>query len=96
MTKVTEQQVRDRLVSQFGPDEIDSLIEKYRETNVLTTPDMDAITRLAQKGQEENLLKVNFRLTQEQYDALVAYYKEPGQAGTYLVQRAIQEFIALV
>lgn len=96
MTKLTEQQVRDKLATRFTSDEIDSLVEKYREANTLIAPDLDTIARLANKGQEENLFKVNFRLTQEQYDALVAYYKEPGQTGTYVVQRAIQEFIALV
>jgi len=94
---VSEQVLRKRLSGKRTEEEIEELIDRYVEAASLEgVPDMEAISELAQKGQEERLLRVSFRLDGEQYDALAAYFGEDQRPGTILVRRAVEELISLI
>lgn len=75
---------------------IEELIDQYVETTRERLPDMSVIAKLAQKSQEDRILRVSFKLTSEQYDALATYFKEAGQSGTGLVEKAIEELISII
>ena len=102
---VSEAQLRKRL-QEAGTtsDEIEQLIDQYLEASRSELPNEEAISTILQKTQDDRTFRVGaFRLTKEQYDALLSYYEDsgklvPGQpvdAGS-LVQNALSGFIALI
>ena len=94
--KLSEQQLRSKLEGEFSEEQIDSLIDQYVAAAAEELPNMEAIASLAQKEQEDKLLRVFFKLSTEQYDALSAYFGEPQRSATFLVQKALEEFIQLI
>lgn len=94
---VSEQDLKKRLSGKLTDDEIENLIDRYVEaTSQGDSPNMAIIAGLAQKGQEEKLLRVRFNLEGDQYDALATYFGEDGRSGTFLVKKALEEFISLI
>jgi len=94
---VSEQDLKKRLASKLTSDEIENLIDRYVEAaSQHDSPNMTIIADLAQKGQEEKLLRVRFNLEGDQYDALASYLGEDGQTGTFLVKKALEEFFSLI
>jgi predicted house-cleaning noncanonical NTP pyrophosphatase (MazG superfamily) len=94
---VSEQELKERLSNKLSSEEIEDLIDRYVEAVSLEDlPDMSVITELAQRSQEERLLRVRFSLESEQYDALAAYFGEKERAATVLAQKALEEFISLI
>jgi hypothetical protein len=94
---VSEENLKERLSSKLNSDEIGDLIDRYIEAASLEEyPNMTVIAELAQKSQEEKLLRVSFSLDNEQYAALAAYFREQERPATVLVKKAIEEFISLV
>lgn len=93
MTRVSEQELRERLADRLSDEAIDDLINAHTESFLQERPKMEIISELAQKNNENMLLRVSFRLEAEQYDALVNYFGDVGQPGTVLAKRAIEEFI---
>ena len=94
---ISEQEIKERLSSEKSSEEIEDLIDRYVEAASLEEfPNMDVITELAQKSQEEKLLRVRFSLESEQYDALATYFGEADRPVTFLVKKAIEEFISII
>jgi hypothetical protein len=96
MKAVSERQLKERLSNRKSSEEIEDLIDRYVAASLEEYPDMSIITELAQKTQEEQLLRVRFSLENEQYDALAAYFGEDGRPATSLVKKAIEEFISII
>ena len=94
---VSEHDLKERLAGKLTSDEIENLIDRYVEaTSQDDSPNMTIIADLAQKGQEEKLLRLRFNLEGDQYDALATYFGEDGRPGTFLVKKALDEFISLI
>lgn len=102
---VTEDDLRKRLSKKGkSADEIEALIGKHIDATSSPAIDTDAISELLRKAQHESTLRVRpFKLTKEQYDALASYFEDasttrPGFEvdASYLVQRALEEFINLI
>ena|SRR5712691_12564022 len=102
---VTEDQLRDRLAkSGKTTAEIDALIGKHIDATSSPTIDIDAISEILQKAQQDSALRVRgFKLTKEQYDALASYFEDVNAMqsegepdASYLVRRALDEFINLL
>lgn len=90
---VSKKELKVRLSKKLSNKKIEQLIDDYVEASLQVLPDMNVIINLAQKNRVAKLLDVRFRLESEQYDALAEYFGEDGQPGTYLVKKAIEEFI---
>ncbi|MGH7453454.1 MAG: hypothetical protein ACRENG_19045 [bacterium] len=90
---ISEQELKNRLSKKHSSDQIEDLIDRYIEASSEEIPDLSTIAQLAQKSREDKLLRVSFKLTSEQYDALAAYFSEDERPATYLVKNAIEEFI---
>jgi len=94
---VSEQELKERLSNKLSGEEIEDLIDRYVEAASLEdSPDMSVITELAQKSEEEKLLRVRFSLESEQYDALAAYFGEKERPATVLAKKALEEFISVI
>lgn len=94
---VSEQELVTRLSGKLSSDEIERLIDRYVETaSRADSPNITIIADLAQKSQEERLLRVRLNLGQDQYDALAAHFGEDGSPGTALVRKALEEFVSLI
>jgi hypothetical protein len=94
---VSEQELRKRLSSKLSKKEIEDLIDKHIEAaSIEGTPDMDIVERLVQKGQEEKRLRVSFSLESDHYEALAAYFGERERPATFLVKKAVEEFISVI
>jgi predicted house-cleaning noncanonical NTP pyrophosphatase (MazG superfamily) len=96
MKAVSEQELKQRLLNKKSDEEIEDLIDRHVAASLEELPDMDIITELAQKSQEEKLLRVRFGLESEQYDALAAYFGEKDKSATVLAKKAIEEFISII
>ena len=97
MTNVSEDDLRDRLLGDLGSEAIQDLVDRYVEADSLEeSPDMGLIAQLAQKHQEDRLLRVSFTLDPAQYDSLAGYFEETERPGTVLVMKALDEFISLI
>lgn len=96
MKPVSEQELKERLSNKKGSEEIEDLIDRYVAASLEDLPDMGIITELAQKSREEQLLRVRFSLESEQYDAVAAYLGEDGRPATFLVKKAMEEFISII
>ncbi|MEW6668367.1 MAG: hypothetical protein AB1512_24405 [Thermodesulfobacteriota bacterium] len=102
---VTEEEVRRRL-SKSGKtsEDIDKLIDGHIDATRSPTIDSGAVSDLLRKAEHESTLRVRgFKLTREQFDALASYFEDakatpPGfePEASYLVQRAVEEFIKLI
>ena len=102
---VTEEELRDRLRTAGKSEEgIEELIDQYADASSNDFPDESAISRILQKTQQESMLRVkSFKLTREQYDALLGTYIEESalvdgvqvDAG-FLIQAALKDFIDLI
>jgi hypothetical protein len=81
--------------------EIQVLLKQQMDINKMRiVPDKDAIAGILRKNEEDAELKVKpFRLTREQYDALLSYFKESTASSQdnpdadTLVHKVIEEFI---
>jgi hypothetical protein len=94
---VSEHDLKKRLAGKLTSDEIEKLIDRYVEaTSQDDSPNLTIIADLAQKGQEEKLLRVRFNLEGDQYDVLATYFGGDEQSGTFLVKKALEEFISLI
>lgn len=101
---VTEDQLRERLRRAGKTDEeIEQWINKYTGTTRDEFLDEEAISRILQKTQEDSVLRVRgFRLTREQYDALLNRFEESGKQvvdqqveASRLIKMAIEEIADL-
>jgi hypothetical protein len=73
------------------------MMDRYAETVYLEEmPNMDVITKLVQKGQEEKRLRVRFKLESEQYDTLAAYFGMEDTSAIVLAKKALEEFISMI
>ena len=93
---VSEEALRKRLSKRFSKEEIDQMLVEYYNVPVEGLPDLNVINKLAQKTLEAKLLNIRFTLAKGQYEALAGYFEEDGRPGTFLVQKAIEEFIEKV
>ena len=94
---VSEQDLKKRLSGKLTSDEIENLIDRYVEaTSLEDSLTMTVIADLAKKGQEKKLLQVRFSLEDDHYDALATYLGEDGRSGTFLVKKALEEFLSLI
>jgi hypothetical protein len=93
---LSEEQLRARLAEKFSGEQIDTFIDQYDAAGLAENPDLDVISDLAKRGQEDKYLRVNFKLTNGQYDALATYFGETQKPAAFLVQKALEEFIQLV
>jgi hypothetical protein len=93
---LSEEELRNRLSARYSQEQIDEFIDQFDAASLEDKPDMAAIAELAKKSQEDKLLRVNFKLASEHYSLLEAYYNEPQRPATFLVQKALDEFIQLV
>lgn len=102
---VTEEELKERLLrAGKSTDEVDALIGKHIDATRSPIIDTDGLSEILRKVQHDSALRVRaFKLSKEQYDALVSYFEdvETGQIGyeqdaNYLVQRTLEEFINLM
>ena len=102
---ISEDQLRERLRGSGKTDEqIEQWINEYTGTTYEVTPDEQAISSILQKTQEDSILRVrSFRLTKEQYDALLSYFEESGELAVdqqmnadWLVKMAVREIAELI
>jgi hypothetical protein len=96
LKSVSEQQVRKRLKGKMTPAEISEALEAYRSASESQLPDMGVISQLAEKKKVTNTLKVNFTLSEDEYDLLSEYFEVEGKSGTQVVKTAISEWIASI
>jgi len=102
---VTEEQLRERLrLAGKADEEIEELIDQYAGASRGDLPDESAISRILQRTQQESILRVqSFKLTKQQYDALLGHYQEVGAVpegqqaeASLLVQKALEDTVDLI
>lgn len=102
---VTEEQLRERLrLAGKSDQEIEELIDQYADASRSDLPDERAISRILQRTEQEGVLRVKtFKLSRQQYDALLGHYEEVGAVAEgqqadagLLVQKALEDTVDLI
>jgi len=94
---VSEEELKKRLSGKLTGEEIENLIDRHVEaTSLEDSFNLEIIADLAKKGQEKKLLQVRLNLEEDQYDTLETYFGEDGKSGTFLVKKALEEFLSLI